>query len=85
MLAVAWSLDHAQMFVLGCTELVISTDHKPPLGILNNHDINSIVNPHISNLKQKTLRYHFTTQPNITLVNGIVEQTLALETLLINP
>ena len=23
-----WSLDHAQMFLLGCKELVISTDHK---------------------------------------------------------
>ena len=52
------------MFVLGCTEIVISTDHKPLLGILNNCDINSIINRLISNLKQKTLRYHFTTQYN---------------------
>ena len=52
------------MFALGCTELVISIDHKPLLGILNNCDINTFVNPHISNLKQKTLRYHFTTQYN---------------------
>ena len=64
MLVIAWSLDHARMFVLGCTELVISTDHKPLLGIFNNHCIISIVNQHISNLKQKTLRYHFTTQYN---------------------
>ena len=48
MLAVAWSLDHARMFVLGCTELVISTVHKHLLGILNNHDINSIENLRIS-------------------------------------
>ena len=52
------------MFVLGCRELAISTDHKPLLRILNNHDINSVANPCISSLKQKTLRYHFTTQYN---------------------
>ena len=59
-----WSLDHAQMFVLGCKELVISTDHKHLLGILNIPDINPIVNTCISNLKHKTLRYHFATQYN---------------------
>lgn len=64
MFAVAWSSDYDWMFVLGCTELVVSTDHKPLSGIFNNCGINSIVSPHISNLKQKTLRYHFTTQYN---------------------
>ena len=53
------------IFILRCTKKVISTDHESLLGILNNkQDINSIANPCISNLKQKTFRYEFTTQYN---------------------
>ena len=72
MLATIFSLEHAQMFILGCTELVISTDYKPLLGFLNNsQDISSIVNPCISNLKQKTRRYQFTTQYNPSKWQGL--------------
>ena len=28
-----WALDNARMFVLGCRDLIVSTDHKPLLGI----------------------------------------------------
>ena len=28
-LAVAWAQDNARMFVLGCRDLIVGTDHKP--------------------------------------------------------
>ena len=28
-LAVAWALDNARMFLLGCRDLIVCTDHKP--------------------------------------------------------
>ena len=59
-LAVTWALDHAKMFVLGCTKLLIATDHKPLLGIFSDRSLKSISNPRLLNLKQKTLPYHFT-------------------------
>ena len=63
-LSVAWGLEHARMFVLGCNSLIVSVDHKPLLGILNDRDLSSIDNPRILNIKQRTLPYHFTIQYN---------------------
>ena len=63
-LAVAWSLEHARMFVLGCDNLIVSTDHQPLLGILRDRDLSSIGNPRLLNLKQRTLPYQFTIQHN---------------------
>ena len=63
-LAVAWSLEHARMFVLGCEHLLISTDHKPLIGILGNRELSSISNSRILGLKQRTLPYQFTTRHN---------------------
>ena len=58
-LAVAWSLEHAKIFVLGCEKLFISTDHKPLLGILHDRSLASINNPRLLKLKQRTLPYQF--------------------------
>ena len=44
-LAVAGALNHSKMFTLGCTNLVVSVDHKPLLGILNDRDLGNINNP----------------------------------------
>ena len=33
-LAVAYALDHARYFVLGCEDLIIAVDHKPLLSII---------------------------------------------------
>ena len=63
-LAVAWGLEHARMFVLGCNRLIISTDHKPLLGILKNRDLGSITNARILSLKERTLAYTFSIQHN---------------------
>ena len=53
-LAVTWGLEHAKMFVLGCENLIVSTDHKPLLSIFGDRDITSISNDQIHNLKEKT-------------------------------
>ncbi|MEO2242304.1 MAG: DDE-type integrase/transposase/recombinase, partial [Candidatus Poseidoniia archaeon] len=63
-LAVAWGLEHARMFVLGCEKLLVSTDHKPLLGILRDRDLNSIPNPRILGIKERTLPYQFDIQYN---------------------
>ena len=59
-LAVAWGLEHSKMFTLGCTNLVVSVDHKPLLGILNDRDLGNIDNPRLQNLKEHTLKWTFT-------------------------
>ena len=61
-LAVAWSLDHAKMFVLGCKNLIITTDQQPLLGIFNDRDLSTIKNPRLQKLKSHTLRFRFTIQ-----------------------
>ena len=63
-LAVAWSLEHARIFVLGCRDLFVSTDHKPLEGILKDRNLSTISNPRLLNLKQRTLQFHFTVKYN---------------------
>ena len=69
-LAVAYALEKCKMFVLGCPDLTIATDHQPLLNILNDRSLETISNPRISQLKQKTLRYSF----KIIHVPGVTNQ-----------
>ena len=41
-LAVVYGLESARHFVLGCDNLVVATDHKPLLGVLNNRHLGDI-------------------------------------------
>ena len=63
-LAIAWSINHAKLFVLGCKSLIVVSDHKPLLGIFNNRTLTDIDNPRICRLKEKTLSYNFKIQYN---------------------
>ena len=45
--------------MLGCTDLVVVTDHKPLLNILNDRCLADIENRRLRNLKEKTLSYQF--------------------------
>ena len=63
-LAISWSLNHTSLFVLGYEKLIIVTDHKPFLGVFSNRELNSINNPQICRLKEKTHSYSFTIQHN---------------------
>ena len=59
-LAVVYALETCRMFVLGCPDLLVATDHKPLVPILNSKALESIKNPRLLNLKEKTLMYRFT-------------------------
>ena len=61
-LAVVWGLENAKMFVLGCPDLIVITDHKPLLGIFKDRELSSVTNPRLSCLKEKTFRFAFTIQ-----------------------
>ena len=63
-LAVAWALEHARFFILGCENLLISTDHQALTGILRDRDLGTIKNPRILGLKERTLPYRFKIQFN---------------------
>jgi len=58
-LAVADALDKARCFVLGCTDLIITVNHKPLLKIFGDWSLDEISNARLCNLKEKTLRYKF--------------------------
>ena len=59
-LAVVYALHQACYYVLGCTNLIVTTDHKPLLQILNDRSLTDIGNRRLLNLKEKTLGYRFT-------------------------
>ena len=50
---------HSRMFSLGCTNLIISVDHKPLLGVFNNQDLCSIQNPPLQSMKENTFGLSF--------------------------
>ena len=53
-LAVAVGLECSKYYTLGCKSLVVATDHKPLLSILNDRALDTIVNPRILKLKERT-------------------------------
>ena len=59
-LAVVYALHQARYYVLGCTNLIVATDHKPLLKILNDRSLTDIGNRRLLNLKEKTVGYRFT-------------------------
>ena len=58
-LAVAWALNHAHLFTKGCPNIIVSTDHRPLLGILNDKPLEDIKNPRLVRLKEQTLGFSF--------------------------
>ena len=61
-LAVVYALESTRMFVLGCPNLMVATDHKPLVPILNSKGLELIKNPRLLSMKEKTLMYRFTTK-----------------------
>ena len=58
-LAAVYGLKRCRMYTLGCPNLILATDHNPLTGILNDRRLDSIDNPRLMNLKEKTLAYNF--------------------------
>ena len=59
-LAVVYALYQTRYYILGCVNLIVATDHKPLLNILNERPLTEITNRRLLNLKEKTLAYSFT-------------------------
>ena len=59
-LAVAWCLHKARLFLLGCPNLTLVTDHRPLVGLLGDKALADISNPRLFRLKERTLIYQFT-------------------------
>ena len=60
--AIAWALHECRMFVAGCQDLIVTTDHQPLTGVFGDHDLSGITKPRLFKLKEKTLQYRFTIQ-----------------------
>merc|ERR1711954_344359 len=59
MLAVAAGLESSKYYTLGCKKLVVATDHKPLLSILNDRALDTVVNPRMLRIKERTLAWQF--------------------------
>ena len=59
MLGVVEGLQKAKHFILGCEKLIVTVDHKPLLGLLNDKSLADIDNPRLLMLKEKTLWFNF--------------------------
>ena len=59
LLAVVYALHQTRYYIQGCSDLVVATDHKPLVGILNDRPLTEISNRRLLNLKEKTLPYQF--------------------------
>ena len=55
-----YALHQTRYYILGCKDLVVATDHKPLLKILNDKPLTEITNRRLLNLKEKTLPYSYT-------------------------
>lgn len=60
--AIAWALAKCRMFIMGCPNLVVVTDHAPLLGIFGNRELSKVTNPRLFKIKEKTLLFRFTIQ-----------------------
>ena len=63
-LAMVFALEQCRVadFVLGCQNLVITTDHRPIVLILNSKRLDLMWNPRLLDFKEKTLMYNYNAQ-----------------------
>ena len=61
-LGVAWALEKARMFTLGCPDLLVTVDHQSLIPILGDRSLADIPNPRLYRLKEKCLRFRFQIQ-----------------------
>ncbi len=58
-MAVVWCLKKARLFLLGCPNLTIVTDHKPLIRLFGDKELKDILNPRLLAMKEKTLIHNF--------------------------
>lgn len=61
-LAITWALDNAKLFVLGCPNLTIITNHNTLLAVITSKDLLSMNNSGLCNIKEKTFQYKFSVE-----------------------
>ena len=61
LLAVVWALQKCRNYLLGLRKFELQVDHRPLLPILDKKTLEQIENPRLQRLKEKTLRYNFST------------------------
>ena len=60
-LGIVKGLNATKYYTLGCNKLIVATDHKPLVPILNNKTMDEIDNPRLLKLVDKMQRWRFTT------------------------
>ena len=55
----AVGLEQSKFYTLGCPKLYVATDHKPLVGILGDRALDTIANPRIVSIKERTLWWNF--------------------------
>ena len=58
-LAVAYALEKCRMFVMGCSDLIIATDHKPLVKILGDRNMDNIKNPRLFSIRERTVQFDY--------------------------
>ena len=58
-LAAVYALNQCKYFVMGAPNVILATDHKPLTKILNDRSLETIENPRLLKLKEKTLMFNF--------------------------
>ena len=58
-LAVAVALESSRYYTLGCKDLYVATDHRPLLGILNDRALDTVDNPRLLRIKERTLWWQY--------------------------
>ena len=63
LLAIVFGMNQCRMFLLGCPNFYVATDHIPLIPILGDKALDQIQNPRLRALKEKTLRFNFQAIP----------------------
>ena len=64
------TLEQSKFYTMGCKELYMATDHKPLLGILCDRALDTLDNPRLVALKERTLWWRF----KLVYVEGTKQQ-----------
>ena len=51
--AISWALEKCRMFILGCPNVIVVTDHEPLKGLFGDRDLSKVHNPRLFRLKEK--------------------------------
>ena len=67
---------------MGCSNLVVATDHKPLVKIFGDRTLDEIANPRLFRIKQRTLRWYFTVVHVPGNINQAADATYILASLI---